>query len=118
MDSELVTRQRRRVKGSKAETGLFSKVGRLASTSNHPKTPPFRCGSDEAGVLSDGIRWKCDICGLRGITYPEETASLASLTFSIELDHDSRSPKCPNGHNGIQIVPTKPPRQWASSSFV
>ena len=116
MDSERVAQRQRRVKGSKAATGLLREVGRLASTSKHPEILLFRSGSYDADGPSDGIRWKCDVCGLRGITYPQETSSIASLTSSIEFDHDSRSPKCSHGHNGIQVVPTKPPRQWLSSS--
>ena len=116
MDSERVTQRRRSVKGSKAATGLLRKVGSLASTSKHPEILLFRSGSYDVDSPSEGIRWKCDVCGLCGITYPEETSSIASLTLSIQFDHDSRSPKCPNGHNGIQVVPTKPPRQWLSSS--
>jgi hypothetical protein len=116
MDSERINRRRRKVKGSKAATGLLSNVGRLASPSNHRTRLLSRSGSYDADCPSEGIRWKCDICGLRGTTYPEETASIASLTSSIQFDDASRSPKCPNGHNGIQIVPTKTPRQWLSSS--
>jgi hypothetical protein len=116
MDSERVTRRRRKVRGPKAAGSALDKVGRLPSTNNHPERRLSRSGPYDTESSFEGFRWKCDMCGLRGTTDPEETASIASLTLAIQFDHARRSPKCSNGHNGIQIVPRKTPRQWLCSS--
>lgn len=116
MDSERVTRQLRRIRGPKQATSALNKIERLASTNNRPKPQLSRSGPNNTESPLQGIRWECELCGLQGTTYPEETASIVSLTSSIQFDHARRSPECSNGDNGIHIIPRRTPRQWLSSS--